>query len=233
MSVPDDAGEGGSCKSVSKDAWPNNISVASAGDVRGPWSAFEVKVNGTNPAPLALWSEENRTGGIVLGAEDLKIYAAERWNGTYELVNEPGWNISDYSTTWTEDPFLWRDKRGHYHALAHWMIDIVEKNGTKYPRVGAHMFSRTLEGEWQFKVQEAFSSVVEFTDGSVMTFKRRERPKLFFSEDGEVTPLYLVTGVQEMGESGKSYTLVQPIGDRWREFEEGLGLGEVGNTGSE
>ncbi|KAJ4375130.1 hypothetical protein N0V83_002214 [Neocucurbitaria cava] len=224
VDVPPDAI--GSCKSVSKDAWPNNISVAAAPEITGPWTRFHVAVNGTNPAPWPLLSTASKK--IALAAEDFKIYTADRWDSNeYQLVHAaPPWNTSDYAPTWTEDPFLWRDKRGNWHALAHWMIDIVEsKNRTKkYPRVGTHMFARSLEGPWKFTQQEAFSSVVAFTDGSVETFNRRERPKLFFSDDdGEVTPLYLVTGVQPLGTSSLSYTLIQPIGQAWRKFEEELG----------
>lgn len=88
------------------------------------------------------------------------------------------------------------------------------------------MFSRALHGTWTFKPHEAFSSLVDFGAGDVETFKRRERPKLVFSSDGEMTPLYLVTGVQALGEGvgGRSYTLVQPVGSKWREFERELGF---------
>ncbi|KAH7390609.1 hypothetical protein BKA66DRAFT_526129 [Pyrenochaeta sp. MPI-SDFR-AT-0127] len=213
-----------SCKSVSKASWPNNISVSAADDIRGPWTPFQILVNGTNPAPWPLWQPNDPTSKIVLAAEDLKIFTAEKWNGQYKLVNTAPWNTTDYSPTWAEDPFVWRDKRGHWHALAHWMIDIVEKNGTKYPRVGAHMFSKTLEGKWTFKLQEAFNSTVTFTDGSVQTFNRRERPKIFFSDDGKVTPLYLINGVQPLGTTSLSYTLIQPIGKKWRAFEKKLGF---------
>jgi hypothetical protein len=40
---------------------------------------------------------------------------------------------------------------------------------------------------------------------------RRERPQLYFSEDGAMTPLYLYTGVQPTSRSGDTYTLVQPL----------------------
>lgn len=103
------------------------------------------------------------------------------------------------------------------------MIDIAER-GVKYPRVGAHMYARNITGPWTFKLQEAFNATVRFTDGSVETFNRRERPKLFFSADGEVTPLYLVCGVQRLGSTSESYTLVQPVGEAWRVFESGLGF---------
>ncbi|KAL5425792.1 hypothetical protein PMIN04_002404 [Paraphaeosphaeria minitans] len=202
--------------------FPNNISVSAAPSIRGPWAPFHVAVNGTNPAPWLLGSPDGKTSQIALAVEDFKIFTAPRWIGAFTRVGEDvAWNTTDYSPSWTEDPFLWRDKRGNWHALAHWMIDIVEKDGAKYPRVGAHMFSRQLEGGWAFKVQEAFSSTVEFTDGAVETFNRRERAKIFFGED--MTPLYLVSGVQAKG-AKSSFTLVQPIGERWREYEKNLGF---------
>ena len=37
--------------------------------------------------------------------------------------------------------------------------------------------------------------------------------KLVFSEDGEMTPLYLVTGVMASSDDPRSFTLVQPIGE--------------------
>ena len=86
------------------------------------------------------------------------------------------------------------------------------------------MFSKTLEGTWSFKEQEAFNSTVSFTDGSVETFNRRERPKLLFSDDGEMTPLYLINGVQTLVTTATSYTLIQPVGTKWREYESGLGF---------
>lgn len=156
-------------------------------------------------------------------AEDLKIFTAPSYNGPYKQIYTATWNTSDYSKSWAEDPFIWRDKRGHWHALAHWMIDITESN-KKYPRVGAHMFARNLTGPWTFKLQEAFNSTIDFSDGSVETFNRRERPKLFFSNDGEVTPLYMVNGVQRLGSTTESYTLIQPVGTAWREYERGLGF---------
>ncbi|KAL2846354.1 hypothetical protein BJY01DRAFT_263329 [Aspergillus pseudoustus] len=227
-----DAPEYTECRSFSYKQWPNNISVASADSPQGPWTAPQLVLSSappdaphsTNPSPWPLWSPRNPTHEIALGVEDIAIFSAPRWDGEYTLTHTQTWNTTEYSPTWTEDSFLWRDKRGHWHALAHWMIDLVEHDGQKYPRVGAHMFARQLTGPWHFHLHEAFNSSVAFTDGSTQVFKRRERAKLFFSDDGLLTPLYLVTGVQDMGETGRSYTLVQPVGARWRGFEEGLGL---------
>ncbi|KAL3462658.1 hypothetical protein BJX64DRAFT_288124 [Aspergillus heterothallicus] len=227
-----DAPEQTQCRSFSYKQWPNNISVAAADTPYGPWTEPKMILNSqppdaphsTNPSPWPLWSRRNPTHEIALGVEDIALFSAPRWDGPYTLAHQQTWNTSEYSPTWTEDSFLWRDRRGNWHALAHWMIDLVEHEGQKYPRVGAHMFARKLSGPWQFHQHEAFNSSVRFTDGSTTLFKRRERAKLFFSDDGLLTPLYLVTGVQEMGETGKSYTLVQPVGTKWRRFEAGLGL---------
>ncbi|KAK8139501.1 hypothetical protein PG984_002881 [Apiospora sp. TS-2023a] len=193
--------------------WPNNISVSSASDIRGPWTPSQLVVNpGTNPAPWPAWSEGSPTSQIMLAVEDNKIFTADRWDAdTYSLIKTMPWNTSDYSDHWTEDPFLWRDKRGHWHILCHWMIDIA-MHGVKYPRVGGHLFSRNLTGNWTFKLQEVYNTTIHFTDGGTTDYYRRERPKLFFSDDGLLRPLYLVNGVQEFNSSA-SYTLIQPIGD--------------------
>jgi hypothetical protein len=156
--------------------------------------------------------------------EDNAIYLADEWNAEYELIHTQKWNTSEYSPTWAEDPFLWRDKRGNWHTHNHWMIDLVEHDGQKWPRVGVHTYARALTGPWHFKLQEAFNSTVNYTDGTIQTLKRRERPKLFFSDDGEMTPLYLINGVQEMGQTGLSSTFIQPIGNKWKGYEGRLGL---------
>ncbi|EIT72914.1 hypothetical protein F9C07_1178350 [Aspergillus flavus] len=217
------------CQSISNTRWPNNISVASSDSIRGPWTPFKMILNSkdpqsTNPAPWPLWFPENPTSQIIMGVEGNAIFIADTWDGEYKLMYTQKWNTTKYSPTWTEDPFFWRDKRGNWHTLTHWMIDIVEHDGQKWPRVGAHMYARNLTGPWYFKLHEAFNSTVAFTDGSVETLKRRERPKIFFSDDGEMTPLYLINGVQSMNESSRSYTLIQPIGTKWKQYEKDLGF---------
>ncbi|OTA98790.1 hypothetical protein M426DRAFT_325691 [Hypoxylon sp. CI-4A] len=190
--------------------WADNISVSSAPDIRGPWEPSKYLLDGTNPTPWPLWTEDNHTSEVILGVEDNFIYHANNFSSSYDLIKSMPWNTSDYSDHWTEDPFLWRDKRGNWHILCHWMIDIAER-GEKYPRVGGHLFSRELTGNWTFKLQAAYNTTVYFTDGGRTDYYRRERPRLYFSDDGLVTPLYLINGVQEFNTS-TSYTLIQPIG---------------------
>ncbi|KAL4915596.1 hypothetical protein BDW62DRAFT_219291 [Aspergillus aurantiobrunneus] len=229
IGVDDDGPAREKCSSLTYKQWPNNISVSAAQDLRGPWSSFEVVLaskepHSTNPSPWPLWTARNHTSEVALGVEDFAVFLAHRYDGSYELVHTQSWNTSEWIPTWTEDSFLWRDKRGHWHALAHWMIDLVEYDGRQWPRVGAHIFARDLKGPWHWPLHEAFNSTVTYTDGTVQTLKRRERAKIFFSDDGEMTPLYLVNGVQEMGEGSRSSTFIQPIGEKWREFEKALGF---------
>lgn len=207
------------CKSYK---WANNVSVSSAPDVRGPWEPSKGLLNATNPTPWPLWTHDNPTSEIVLGVEDNFIYQADSFSGPYNLIKSMPWNTSDYSDHWTEDPFLWRDKRGNWHILCHWMIDIAERH-EKYPRVGGHLFSRSLTGNWTFKLQAAYNTTVYFTDGGRTDYYRRERPRLYFSDDGNLAPLYLINGVQEFNSSA-SYTLVQPIGHGAKLYEKELGI---------
>lgn len=229
IGVDDDEPARNTCSSISYEQWPNNISVATAEDIRGPWSDFElvlssIEPHSTNPSPWPLWTPGHRSSKIALGVEDVAMFLGNSYSGPYELVHTQTWNTTEYSPTWTEDSFLWRDKRGNWHALAHWMADLVENDGQRWPRVGAHMFARELTGPWRWHMHEAFNSTVTYTDGTAQTMKRRERAKIFFSSDGQMTPLYLVNGVQEMGESSRSSTLIQPIGEAWKMFERQLGF---------
>lgn len=80
------------------------------------------------------------------------------------------------------------------------------------PNVGRHGYTEHLGNKWTFNnATLAFNTTVHFTDGTTTTYFRRERPQLFFSNDGSLTPIALVTGVQEV-HSPQSYTLIQPVG---------------------
>jgi hypothetical protein len=83
------------------------------------------------------------------------------------------------------------------------------------PKVGRHAFARNASatpGAWTLnEATLAYNTTVVYTDGAVSVLYRRERPQLLFSDDGTMTPLYLVNGVQEAGQS-TSYTLITPLG---------------------
>jgi hypothetical protein len=178
----------------------------------------------TNPSAFPLYTPLDPTSEMLLayrgcpancsGAEQLNLARAPHFSGPYTKIQSQPLFEND-----NEDPFLWRDKRGHFHMLTH----SLEPDGGfgDGPKVGRHAYSRSIEGPWRFNNETlAFSTVVIFTDGTRVDFFRRERPQLVFSEDGLVTPLYLTNGVQERG-SGMSYTVVQPLPGAER-FEEAL-----------
>jgi hypothetical protein len=80
------------------------------------------------------------------------------------------------------------------------------------PKVGRHAFAEKLEGLWTFDNKAlTFNTEASFADGETRSYYRRERPQLLFSADGEMMPLILTTGVQEVG-SAMSYSLIQPVG---------------------
>ena len=181
----------------------------------------------TNPSPFPLYTPSNPTSEILLayrgcpyncsGSELLNLAIAPSYSGPYtKIQSQPLFSAPN------EDPFIWRDNRGHFHMLTH----SLEPDGGfgDGPKVGRHSFSRTIEGPWTFNNRTlAFSTLVEFSDGTSVDYYRRERPQLFFSEDGSMTPLYLTTGVQERG-SAMSYSVIQPLSGA-KAWEEKLGLG--------
>ncbi|KAI1497765.1 hypothetical protein F5X99DRAFT_395743 [Biscogniauxia marginata] len=203
----------GSCSSQK---FNNTIWVTSSPDLR-EWDELKpLLVNQTNPAPWPLWSPITKTQDMLLAVEDNNIYFASSFSGPYMIEVVPN------NTYESEDPFLWQDKRGHWHFLVHYMIDIPL--GLKGPRVGAHAYARDWKGPWTLNSKTlAYNTTVRFDDGTEIEYYRRERPKLYFSDDGEMTPIYLLNGVQEFNKSG-SYTLIQPIGHGARAYEEKLGF---------
>ncbi|CRK19241.1 hypothetical protein BN1723_011830 [Verticillium longisporum] len=143
------------CKSTKRN---NTISVSSSPDLRTWGESYPLVVNVTNPAGWPLWTPENPTSEILLAAEKNNIYHSDRWNGPYELEVEPG-NIEVHPSLRSEDPFLWRDKRGHWHILQHHMIDIPEAKGPHLLNTmlaNAHVVLQlsTREG-FEVKVSEA------------------------------------------------------------------------------
>jgi hypothetical protein len=209
----------------------SGISVASSPDLK-TWTSHGQVFSGqdnddwdadiTNPSPLPLFSSRNNTAVILLayrgcpyncyGAELMNLATAPTFTGPYTKISP-----NPIFSNGNEDPFLWRDKRGNYHMLLH----SLEAGGGfgDGPKVGRHAFAENFEGPWTFNNETlAFNTHVEFTDGTSVDYYRRERPQLFFSEDEEMVPLYLTTGVQEVG-SGMSYSIIQPIKEakRWEQ----------------
>jgi hypothetical protein len=201
-------------------SWPkqpvapaDKIFLATAKSLAGPWVTSATPVLGgsrysgapasawdyhrTNPAPLVLPNGTillyfRGTPGDKYGE---RIGVAVATDYTKEFVSQPDPLISDFN----EDPYVWRDQRGHFHILLH----------GSYCECGKHYFS-TDGQQWKKSADNAYDNTVEWQNGSRTVLVRRERPQLHFDKDGQ--PTHLLTGAVDQGmPSGDSYTLLQRV----------------------
>ena len=76
------------------------------------------------------------------------------------------------------DPHLYRDARGHCHAVFHALDHWADTNRSRMrATVGGHAYSRDCE-HFAFSPEYAFSATVEFEGGGRVEFSRRERPEV-------------------------------------------------------
>ena len=179
--------------------------MAVANNPNGPWTAFEIPKLSTGwdwNLAIAIRGDGSAVGLIRAGMVwSAKQYAnASSWEAVGGDPEGPGLPDNDN----VEDPFLWMDKKGRFHAIFHNMEPSTHQ--TSY--CGIHAFSDGgdvwTSGGW------AYGDAIIFTDGTNFSFSRRERPHLLFKEDG--TPLALSNGAQFGGVYGDGvFTLVQPI----------------------
>ena len=101
-----------------------------------------------------------------------------------------------------EDPYIWREGDGVFHAIVHAMDADARF-------CGGHAWSE--DGRSWTYTGFAWGNAANYTDGSWQVFSRRERPHLLFDGDGAgAAPIALSTGVQ-YGERDAVFTLVQPL----------------------
>lgn len=111
-----------------------------------------------------------------------------------------------------EDPSVFIDHRGNYHML----LNTLPWACLPKDQQGGHAWSR--DGiTWSEPRVGAYNTTVPFTDGTVMTCERRERPQMLLDDDGR--PLAMVTGILNCPCFGNtiytggvdSFTLVQEM----------------------
>lgn len=74
---------------------------------------------------------------------------------------------------------------------------------------GGHAYS--LDGTNWIYTGYIYNNIVDFSDGTTITYDRRERPHFIFDDDG-CTPIALSNGIQYGGTYGDAtFTLIQPI----------------------
>ena len=162
----------------------STIHVASSLD--GPWEPLTPNLLGgcNNPAP---WVHKNGTIFIVCGASLKRATSIHGPWETVALINPSGTRVSGHY----EDPYLYIDRRGHFHLLYH-----VYETHPAYEcvdaTVAAHAFSP--DGfSWYTSDVQPYTTQVVLSSGEKITVSTRERPKLFFAADG--TPTHLLNGV--------------------------------------
>ena len=150
-------------------------------------------------------------GGMVWYAD---LYSSpDSWhavNGGSSTANKqsPQWSIA------VEDPFIWRDAHGVYHALAHCFDPFFGVHAYVDPQTVPTDFATQLMN-WTV-TGVAYGNRVDLTDGTSFAFSRRERPQLVFDKQDGVTPVALSNGVaygKEPFATGQdmTFTLVQAL----------------------
>jgi len=92
-----------------------------------------------------------------------------------------------------EDPFFWQDARG-YHMLMHGKI-VCGQAGVN--TCGALGFSQDLVN-WYLSPFPTYTNTIELTDGTVVNFVLRQRPKILFNSD--MVPMVLFNSAQISGQ---------------------------------
>ena len=198
----------------------------------GPWSVpahiFPKWVGSdTNFAPLilpngslvGLWRSWEATGSRVF------TVTASSWREPDTYIQHHHEVIStDLGTAGTEDPFVYLDGDGHFHAIFHHMYGEGTSTQWWLDTDGGHAFSHdglewTYSGVAWGNAQHPRGQAVNFTDGTSFAFTRRERPHFIFDAAGN--PAYLTNAAQygpgklpavKPADNGDaSYTLIQPI----------------------
>lgn len=161
----------------------------------GPWKAMP-NLGCNNPAPLqhpnGTWFVGCNNGAFVIYRSDDPEKG--NWVQVSKLEFPASWGVGEYIKA--EDPYLFFDKRGRFHFIAH-RYDYRDgwppnPNQTNPVLVSGHGFS--ADGfNWYYNDNPPYPSQVTFDDGTVQYFATMERPHLIFDKDGH--PTHLLNGV--------------------------------------
>lgn len=203
----------------------DSTNVLRATSPDGPWTLTAPVLDKNHPAKKhqdgTPWMFSNPSALMLKNGTTLVMYRDFLPHARYPHTNVIGLAASDngWKGPYTrfqetivpqanEDPHIYVDKRGNLHMIAHSMCDAWPK----CLAVGGHAASADGGLTWHYSGGAAYSTTVQYEDGSAVTYARRERPEMILNEHGD--PTHLVTGVVEKGSGGQhdlSWTLVQPI----------------------
>lgn len=158
-----------------------------ASSVAGPWEPVNPQPPScNNPAP---YFHPNGTWYLLCSNGGMELYTAPSLTGPWTLLTEvaTGGVQGVY-----EDPYLYRDARGNWHAIFHVYDASTPCGECLSPVVSGHSYSQ--DGiNWRASPVSPFGNVIQLTNGRNLTVSTRERPKLAFNAAGE--PEYLINGV--------------------------------------
>ncbi|XP_065198016.1 uncharacterized protein LOC135829549 [Sycon ciliatum] len=194
------------------------VNLAYADSLDGPWTKlledgaafFDDGIESLHLSNPVAWPLAN--GTVIMAysrAPNLGIAVAPHWKGpytrlylttatgekNYSLINPDGM-FNNTLEKGGEDPFLYQDARGTWHVLFHGY------GGDKRWTDGQAAHSSDLL-HWTWQPEPAYSSTIQFQDGTAETLSRRERPAVAVDKSG--APLYLLNGV-EPAYPGNSHT---------------------------
>jgi len=164
----------------------------------GPWLPL-TGPGCNNPAPMFA-----KNGTAYVGCKDggFRVYRSDDvFGGEWEFVTTmafpPAWGGDAKEYLKNEDPYLWADRRGHFHMIAH-RYDYRDgfppnPNETMPVLVSGHGYS-TDGLDWHFNSVQPYEAKITFANGTVQQFSTWERPHLLFDKSG--VPTHLVNGVQ-------------------------------------
>lgn len=163
----------------------------------GPWTA-PAMIPGTDVFADSNFAPWINADGTLVALTRHQVWHAADWR-----------NVTTYSVvgTWSdtgEDPFIWRDSNAVFHNIIH----RGRPNTT-----GLHYYS--LDGrQWTPAADAAYTSVVNFTDGSSVNLACRERPHIVLNAAGD--PIALTNGAARItchaaGADDRSVTFLQVL----------------------
>ena len=201
----------------------HHASSLQAGLTKFPWNPINVTLTNfqygswipdlVNAAPWALpngtvlmISHSATTGGGGMVIQRSVTGGADGWKGPYTVLTTDkteGWHGT---TRGCEDPFLWTDKRGHYHVMYHHM-------GAGVPPgwVGHHAWS--IDGFTWSDTQPCYDNAFPIEGGATVAGVANggaQRPKLLV-ENGTATHLYVAGPMSGCPKCKGDYTLVSPL----------------------
>ncbi len=208
------------CRDLPKYGKQGPTFVTWASSPAGPWAPpLELLSEGareadTNLAPyifpngslLGIW----RTHPGVAPGSIPHLVKADDWKNasSYTWDNSPMLPLQLPEDVGLEDPHLYRDSKGNFHALFH----AFSLNSSVSGDFGGHAFS--VDGlTWTWSGL-CFDNNVTYQDGTGVAYLSRQRPHFVF-QDGSAAPVGLTNGVvyKDASTAGDDacFTLFQPV----------------------